>query len=82
MSDNIHLALKMYKWSAEQENTNSLLAVGDVFYYGRGIEKDWTRSSGIYQLAEKQKSSRAAFNLGFMHQFGAGLPKDLHLAKR
>eukprot|EP00210_Caulerpa_lentillifera_P007515 g7181.t1 len=82
LSENIQLALKLYKWSAEQENTNSLLAVGDVFYYGIGLEKDWKKSSGIYQLAEKQKSSRAAFNLGFMYQYGAGLPKDLHLARR
>ena len=82
LSQNIHMALGLYKWSAEQENTNSLLAVGDIFYYGRGIEKDWNRSSGVYQLAEKQKSSRAAYNLGFMYQFGTGLPKDHHLAKR
>ena len=47
VSQNIHMALGLYKWSAEQENTNSLLAVGDIFYYGRGIEKDWKRSSAI-----------------------------------
>lgn len=82
ISDNVRMALGLYKSSAEQENTNSLLAVGDIFYYGRGIPKDWNRSSGVYQLAEKQKSSRAAFNLGFMYQYGAGLPQDLKLAKR
>lgn len=26
--------------------------------------------------------ARAAFNVGFMHQFGLGVPQDLHLAKR
>lgn len=82
LPQSVHMALGLYKWSAEQENTNSLLAVGDIFFYGRGIQKDWNRSSGVYQLAEKQKSSRAAFNLGFMHQYGAGVPKDPHLAKR
>lgn len=36
----------------------------------------------MYNEAGKYKSAQALFNLGFMHQFGAGLPKDHHLAKR
>lgn len=27
-------------------------------------------------------SCQALFNLGYMHEYGAGLPQDLHLAKR
>ena len=30
----------------------------------------------------QERSAEAMFNLGFMHEFGAGLPKDLHLALR
>jgi TPR repeat protein len=36
----------------------------------------------MYNEAGKHNSAQALFNLGFMHQFGAGLPKDAHLAKR
>ena len=36
----------------------------------------------IYAKASKQRNAQAIFNLGFMHEYGAGLPQDFHLAKR
>ena len=30
----------------------------------------------------QERSAEAMFNLGFMHEFGAGVPKDLTLAAR
>jgi SEL1 protein len=32
--------------------------------------------------ASEMRNPQAYFNLGFMHQFGLGLPQDFHLAKR
>ena len=31
---------------------------------------------------ESQSNFQALFNLGYMHHFGMGLPKDYHLSKR
>lgn len=36
----------------------------------------------MYHEAGRHSSAQALFNQGFMHQFGAGLDRDLHLAKR
>lgn len=42
----------------------------------------------MYHEAAKHRDAsgavqgQALFNLGFMHQFGAGVPRDHHLAKR
>ena len=36
----------------------------------------------MYGEAAAQRNPQALFNLGFMHEYGAGLPQDLHLAKR
>ena len=36
----------------------------------------------VYGEAAARRNAQALFNLGFMHEYGAGLPQDLHLAKR
>lgn len=38
------------------------------------------RAASIYYEAYRERSAEAMFNLGFMHEFGAGVPKDLSLA--
>ena len=36
-----------------------------------------------YRIAsEQQNNAQAMFNLGYMHELGHGIPKDIHLAKR
>lgn len=51
------------------------------------MRRDWRRAAQMYDAASKAGAGggaqgQALFNLGFMHQYGAGLPKDHHLAKR
>eukprot|EP00878_Enallax_costatus_P015396 GHUV01016127.1.p1 GENE.GHUV01016127.1~~GHUV01016127.1.p1 ORF type:complete len:751 (+),score=236.62 GHUV01016127.1:451-2703(+) len=74
------VATTLFKRSAEQGNVMSLLQLGDCYYYGNGVEQDWVRASAIYYEAYKERSPEAMFNLGFMHEFGAGVPQDMHLA--
>ena len=80
--ENILLALQLYKSSSEQDYKESLLSIGDIHYYGRGVDKDWKEAAAVYRQAYNKKNARAAYNLGYMHEYGAGLPQDLHLAKR
>lgn len=76
------LAITLYQRAAEQGNHEALLEVGDSYYYGRGVSRDWPRAAQVYGEASKHRIAQASYNLGFMHEFGAGLPQDLHLAKR
>ncbi|PNH12313.1 Protein sel-1 1 [Tetrabaena socialis] len=76
------LSFSLYKQSAAQSNTHSLLCMGDAFFYGRGVAQDWVRSAALYYEAYQERSAEAMFNLGFMHEFGVGVPQDLALAKR
>jgi hypothetical protein len=46
------------------------------------VMQDWVRASAIYYEAYKERSAEAMFNLGYMHEYGAGVPKDLDLARR
>lgn len=76
------IALLHYSRSAIQNNADSLVKVGDYFYYGKGVDPDKKKAASMYLLAEKQGSSIAMFNLGYMYETGAGVPVDFHLAKR
>lgn len=58
-----------------QGNVDALLQLGDSHWYGRGAERDWARAAQLYQTASKYRNAQALFNLGFMHEFGAGLPQ-------
>lgn len=70
-------------WQAsEQGNEHAALLIGDAYYYGRGIERDYDRAADAYMRAKFQSNAQAMFNLGYMHEHGQGIPLDLHLAKR
>jgi hypothetical protein len=46
------------------------------------VPQDWARAAAIYYEAYQERSAEAMFNLGFMHEFGAGVPQDLPLARK
>ena len=48
----------------------------------QGQPTDLERAADAYRRAREKRSAQAMFNLGFMHEHGLGLPRDLHLAKR
>jgi len=80
-------ALRYYKFSANQqssqESSSSNLKLGDYYYYGLGgLVIDYRKAVYHYRLASDLRNAQATFNLGYMHQFGLGLPQDFYLAKR
>lgn len=57
--------------------------MGDYHYYGLGTPVDYETAASHYRLAsEQQHNAQAMFNLGYMHEQGLGMAKDIHLAKR
>lgn len=69
------------------------LAVAHALYYGHGVPPSPQAAATQYRLAIKAPGQRhipayafpvlqAKLALGYMHQFGTGVPQDLHLAKR
>lgn len=60
---------------------DSFVRLGDMFYYGNGVEQNYTIAAGFYKQVS-HRNSQAAFNLGYMYQFGIGVPQDLYMAKR
>ncbi|KAI0343734.1 HCP-like protein [Trametopsis cervina] len=87
-NDTARLALTQWIRSAAQRNTDSLVKVGDYYYHGLGVADEPTgvryeKAAGYYQsAAETQMSALAMWNLGYMYEYGVGVPQDFHLAKR
>ncbi|PUZ41839.1 hypothetical protein GQ55_9G535900 [Panicum hallii var. hallii] len=78
-----HLRSHALWWQAsEQGNEHAALLIGDAYYYGRGVARDYERAAEAYMHAQSQSNAQAMFNLGYMHEHGHGLPLDFHLAKR
>ncbi|GAO13450.1 hypothetical protein UVI_02016630 [Ustilaginoidea virens] len=81
--DNPSLALIYWTRSSKQSNVDSLVKMGDYYFYGLGAEPDVKKAVQCYAGAsEYSQSAQALFNLGWMHENGLGLEQDFHLAKR
>ncbi|KAG6320154.1 hypothetical protein E4U22_003679 [Claviceps purpurea] len=81
--NNPSLALIHWTRSSRQTNVDSLVKMGDYYYYGIGTPRDVSKAVQCYTGAsEYSQSAQALFNLGWMHENGIGLEQDFHLAKR
>jgi len=76
------VAVRLLQRAAEQGNAAALVRVGDAYWYGKGVTRDWTRAGSMYEEAARHRVAQALFNLGYMHQHGAGVPQDFPLSKR
>ncbi|SPO02187.1 related to HRD3 - involved in degradation of Hmg2p [Cephalotrichum gorgonifer] len=77
------MALIYWTRSHRQGNVDSLVKMGDYYFYGIGTEPDYSKAVQCYQgAADYTQSAQALWNLGWMHENGVGLKQDYHLAKR
>ena len=80
-----YLKRAKFNWERASQDGNSVAAkailnLGDYFYYD---EKDYEKAIESYRLnSDRYECAQSSFNLGYMHHYGIGLPKDHHLAKR
>eukprot|EP00938_MAST-03A_sp_MAST-3A-sp1_P006573 g6573.t1 len=77
----------LFSRAASQGNVMAKLRLGDWYYYDLGgsasdSDNNLKHSVSYYRSASLSQSSQAMFNMGFMYQFGMGVPVDLHLSKR
>ncbi|KAL1514063.1 hypothetical protein ABEB36_003386 [Hypothenemus hampei] len=76
-------ALLYWSRGASQGYSAAQVKVGDYYYYGLGTFVDYETAATQYRIAaEQQHNAQAMFNLGYMHEQGLGISKDIHLAKR
>merc|ERR1711970_820098 len=76
-------ALVYWSRAAAQGYSAARVRLGDYYYYGWGTGIDYEQAASHYRIAsEQQNNAQAMFNLGYMHELGLGMKRDIHLAKR
>ncbi|CAB3397934.1 unnamed protein product [Caenorhabditis bovis] len=81
--NNLERAFVNWQRSANQEYPVARVKLGDYYYYGLGTEPDFGMAFMNYKTAvDRHAVAQAMFNLGYMHEVGEGISRDLYLAKR
>lgn len=81
--DDEYHAFVYWSRSANQNNVDSRVKLGDYHFHGIGTPVDYEKAAACYRTAaEIGLSPMAMWNLGWMYENGLGVPKDFHLAKR
>lgn len=66
---------------ANKGDMNSILRLGDMYYFGNGNEKDHIKAAYWYRTAAEKGDANAQFNLAAMYQSGDGVPQNEETAK-
>merc|ERR1712203_929329 len=78
----LRLTVRLFR-AAAQGYSAARVRLGDYYYYGWGTNIDYETAASHYRIAsEQQNNAQAMFNLGYMHELGLGMNRDIHLAKR
>lgn len=79
----LSMALPLLTKSSTLGMHNANLIIGDIEYYGLvDGEPNFTGSINKYKAACGKNIPQACYNLGWMYEYGIGITRDDHLAKR
>lgn len=67
--------------AAKSGSAKAALALGNRYYSGKGVEKNYQNALQWWQRSAELGSPQAAYNLGIAHTNGYGVPKDLGKAR-
>lgn len=76
----INKAKELYEKALEIKEYLAAEGLGDIYFNGHGIEKDYTKSIFFYEIASKKGIPRASYQLGFIFEYGLGVNKDIQTA--
>ncbi len=71
--------LKAFEWcqkAAENGDTNAQTYIGNMYYYGDGVEQDYAKAMEWHQKAAWNGNASAQNNLGYLYEKGLGVKKN------
>lgn len=75
--NNYSEAKKYYEKAAKKcNNKDALKCLGDIYYYGKGVEKNYNKAIEIYEKAAENGSYDALKFLGDIYYYGQGVDED------
>ncbi|KAF9919782.1 hypothetical protein FBU30_010541 [Linnemannia zychae] len=66
--------------SATQGNAKAQNSISDLYRFGRGVQKDYSKAMIWYKKAADQGHAIAQSNIGYLYQHGLGVQQDYSLA--
>jgi TPR repeat protein len=61
---------------ADKGDAKAQINLGDMFYDGKGVPKDYKKALHWWAKAAEQGNAEAQYNLGWMYQNGKGVPQN------
>ena len=74
-------AKECYEQASDLGNSNALIKLGNLYYFGNGVKQSYEKAKEFYELASKQNNSIAYINLGNLYFNGLGAVKDIPKAR-
>jgi TPR repeat protein len=68
-----NIILKLNEKAAEHGHAGAQCKLGNMYFYGEGVEKDYQKAMEWYEEAAKQGNADAQFKLGYMYFYGEGV---------
>ena len=66
----------LFRKDADRGNPRAQFNLGNAYFFGNGVPKDYVEAVNWYRLAADQGEVGALHNLGFMYQEGKGVLQD------
>lgn len=79
-ADEMEKAKAWYLKSAEKGFAASQYSMGNIYYYGQGVDVDYTEAMKWFALAAEQGQPKAQCNLGACYYYGQGTDVDYEQA--
>ena len=72
----VSVALESVRPSAEGGLATLEALIGDTYYYGHGVSRDYTEAARWYRRAAENANAMAQSTLGDIYYYGRGVPQD------
>ena len=69
-----------FEKAAEEGDIEAYCFLGDLYYWGDGVEQDYEKAFDMYMKGYKAGDTDCATNLGTCYYWGLGVEADLHKA--
>jgi|HubBroStandDraft_1064217.scaffolds.fasta_scaffold120243_2 hypothetical protein len=66
----------VYRVRAERGDAKSQFELGSMYYYGKGVPKDYVEAVRWYRKSAEQGDADAQYSLSYMYHDGKGLPQN------
>ena len=73
-------ATKWYRKAANQKHELAQYEVGNCYYLGRGVERNYAEAVEWYKAAARQDNADAGFALAICYYYGNGIAQDTEQA--